>query len=432
MFRAVRPFRRRRLAVLGGLVVVLAAIGVGGYFLIHSLQGNETQEPPAQAPAPKIVISKQQPQAAQDLGFPAFATKNTTRVGGVDAVADAAGVALAVFPSTGGVEGPAAVAVVEDTDWQAGIAAASLTAPPVGAPILITGADTVPSLTSDALAALGPAGSAETGGDQIFRIGSATAPSGLRTQDVPGSNPAKIAAGVDRLRQKLIGAQPEHVLLVSSEDAAFAMPAAAWAARSGDPVLFVKRDSAPKPTLDALRGHKRVPVYALGPPSAISDKALKEVEKVSPGVQRVGSSDPVQNAIAFARYLNGSFGWDVNDPGHGFVIASTSRPLDAAAAAPLSASGDWGPLLLSGDAGQVPAALRGYLLDVKPGYVDDPTRAVYNHVWLIGDQNAISVGFQAEVDDLAELAKVRSGTGTTAPGPTPRTPGHATGTGNQP
>jgi len=426
MFRAVRPFRRRRLAVFGGLIA-LAAIAVGAYLLIHSRQESEPQQPPAQTPAPKVVISKPQPQTAQDLGFPAFATKNTTRVGGADAVADAAGIALAVFPSTGGVEGPAAVAVVEDTDWQAGIAAASLTAPPVGAPILITGADTVPTPTSDALATLAPAGSAQTGGDQIFRVGAATAPSGLRTQDVPGSNPAKIAAGVDRLRQKLVGAQPAHVLLVGSEDAAFAMPAAAWAARSGDPVLFMNTDSAPKPTLDALRGHKRVPVYALGPPSAISDKALKEVEKVSPGVHRVGSSDPVQNAIAFARYLNGTFGWDVNDPGHGFVIASTSRPLDAAAAAPLSASGDWGPLLLSVDAEQVPAALRGYLLDVKPGYVDDPTRAVYNHVWLIGDQNAISVGFQAEVDDLAELAKVRSGTGTTAPGPAPRTPGPATG-----
>ena len=43
--------------------------------------------------------------------------------------------------------------------------------------------------------------------------------------------------------------------------------------------------------------------------------------------------------------------------------------------------------------------------------MDDPTRAVYNHVWLIGDQTTISVGFQAQVDDLAEVAQVRSGTG---------------------
>jgi hypothetical protein len=431
MFRSVRKYWRRRLAVLGGLAVVAAAIGAGTYFLIDSLEGSESATP-GPAPAPKIVISKQQPQAAQDLGFPAFATKNTTRVAGGDSIADAAGVALAVFPSTGGVEGPAAVTVVGDTDWQSGIAAASLTAAPVGAPILITGADTVPALTTDALAALAPAGSRATGGKQVFRIGSATAPSGLRSEDVPGSTPAEIAAGVDRLRQKLVGAQPDHVLLASSDAAPFAMPAAAWAARSGDPVLFVHKDSVPKPTLNALRGHKGVPAYALGPPSVISDTALKQVEKVSPGAQRVGSSDPVQNAIDFSKYLNGTFGWDVNDPGHGFVIANASRPLDAAAAAPLSASGDWGPLLVTSDAGKVPPSLASYLLDVKPGYINDPTRAVYNHVWLMGDQNAISVGFQAQVDDLSELAKVRSGTGATTPSPAPAAPGHVTGKPSKP
>ena len=164
----------------------------------------------------------------------------------------------------------------------------------------------------------------------------------------------------------------------------------------------------------------------LGPASVISDKALEQVRKVAPGAQRVGAKDPVENAITFARYASGSFGWDVNDPGHGFVIASAGRPLDAAAAAPLSASGDWGPLLITDDPGQVPATLRGYLLDVKPGYVNDPTRAVYNHVWLIGDQDAISVGFQSQVDDLAELVQVRSGSGGGL-GPPPGTPGARAG-----
>ena len=46
----------------------------------------------------------------------------------------------------------------------------------------------------------------------------------------------------------------------------------------------------------------------------------------------------------------------------------------------------------------------------EDGYIDDPTRAVYNHVWLIGDDAAISVPFQAEVDGLTELTKVSDGT----------------------
>ena len=75
-------------------------------------------------------------------------------------------------------------------------------------------------------------------------------------------------------------------------------------------------------------------------------------------------------------------------------------------AAPLSASGTWGPLLLTDDADTLPKALREYLLDLKPGYTTDPTRAFYNHVWVIGDQEAIDVNQQAEIDQLAELARI--------------------------
>jgi len=47
-------------------------------------------------PGPDEGIKAKTPHAGQRLGFPAVATKNTTRVGGGDPAADAAGVALAV------------------------------------------------------------------------------------------------------------------------------------------------------------------------------------------------------------------------------------------------------------------------------------------------------------------------------------------------
>ena len=201
------------------------------------------------------------------------------------------------------------------------------------------------------------------------------------------------------------------MLVASSDEPAYAMPAAGWAARSGDPVLFVDRAGS------RTRPERRSPITgrlrstSSGPASAISAKTLAEIEKLAPGARRVGADGPVENAIAFARFADGSFGWNINDPGHGFVIANVDRPLDAAAAAPLSASGTWGPLLLTDDGGALPAALRGYLLDLKPGYVDDPTRAVYNHLWLIGDTSALSVALQSQADDLAEVAPVTSGSG---------------------
>ena len=133
------------------------------------------------------------------------------------------------------------------------------------------------------------------------------------------------------------------------------MPAAAWAARSGDPVLFSGRNQVPSATLAALRRHAAATVYVLGPESVISKAASQQIGRVSASVQRVGASGVVQNALFFARYSDGSFGWNINDPGHGMELANADRPLDAAAAASLASSGKWGPLLLTDTRGR-PAA----------------------------------------------------------------------------
>jgi ell wall binding domain 2 (CWB2) len=412
---------RGHVGVVLGAVVAAVAVGAGVYFLVTEVIKDEEQD---EAPAPQAVVQQvpSDDPEPQDLGFPEFATKNTTRVAGADAVADAAGVALAVFPSTGGLEGPPAVALVDEADWASSIASASLMAEPVGAPTLFTRDGDVPELTTGALKALAPQGSADTDDRQVFRIGAAAEPEGLRSLDVAGDNPAEIAAGVDRLRQRLTGDEPAHLLLVSSDEPAFAMPAAAWAARSGDPVLFVQRDFVPKPTLEALKRHEDTPAYVLGPESAVSKKAFDQVGKAAPGAKRIAAPDPVESAIEFARYADGTFGWNINDPGHGFVLANAETASDAGAGAPLSGSGTWGPLLLTDDSEELPSALKGYLLDLKPGYLDDPTRAFYNHVWVIGDEAAVSVALQAQVDELAELAKVKSGAGGSVLGPPPGTP----------
>lgn len=411
----------RRLLLGLGALALIAAVAAGGYLLYEELSEDEPEGPAA---GPQAVIQRVEAddEEAEDLGFPAFATKNTTRVSGADAVANAAAVALATHPSTGGLEGPAAVTMVDVEDWPGAIAAASLVADPISAPILFSDAGEVPELTASALAALAPKGSADTEDKQVFRIGDAAEPEGLRSEAVEGQNPAELAAEVERLRRTLTGEDPEHVVVASSDEPAFAMPAAAWAARSGDPVLFAQRRSVPEATLDVLRDYRDVPVYVLGPESAISGDALKQLEKAAGDVTRIAGEDPVTNAVEFARFADGGFGWNINDPGHGFVLANADRPSDAGAAAPLSASGTWGPLLVTDEPDEMPSALRGYLLDLKPGYEDDPTRAVYNHVWVIGDPTAISVPVQAQVDELAELAEVTSGTGADVLGAPPGAP----------
>jgi ell wall binding domain 2 (CWB2) len=394
---------RIALAVLGAVALI-----AGAYVGFKALEDDGSTSPPA----PEAASGEQERAvAAEQLGFPGFATKNTTRIGGGDSAAVAAGAALATFPSQGGLDGPAAVSMVNGEDWAAGIAAASLMAAPIGAPLLVSATDEVPELTSTAAVALGPQGSPETDDAQVFAIGDVATPEGLRATPVEGATPAEIAAAVEELRAKLTGRKPGNVLLASSDDPAFAMPAAAWAARSGDPVLFVQRNSVPSETLELLEEYKDVPVYLLGPEPVVTEQAFKEIKDVAPQVKRVGAEDPVSNAIEFARYSDGEFGWNINDPGHGLVIANTGRPMDAGAAAPLSGSGTWGPLLLTDTSSVVPGPLRGYLLDIKPGYVSDPTRAFYNHAWLAGDAKAMSVGFQAQVDELLEIAPIQEGVG---------------------
>ena len=250
----------------------------------------------------------------------------------------------------------------------------------------------------------------------MFVVGAAASPEGYETLDLPGESPAALAAELAQLRERLAD-EPEHILIASSDEPAYAMPAAAWAARSGDPILFSGRDEVPAATVAALRRNDGVPVYVLGPEEAISERAFKDIAHVSPGAKRVGETGAAENSVAFARFTDGSFGWNINDPGHGFVIANSERPIDAGVASPLSASGTWGPLLVATDGAALSEPLDTYLLDLKPGYADDPTRAVYNHIWLIGDTSALSVDLQGTVDDLAEVAPVTSGSGAPEPSP---------------
>jgi Cell wall binding domain 2 (CWB2) len=367
------------------------------------------------SPGPVIGIQSKTPQAGQKLGFPAIATKNTTRVAGGDPVADAAGVALAVYPSSGPGTHPGAVTLAPSDDWQAAIAASVLMAAPLRAPILLS-APSIPSATTDALSQLAPTGSGSAGGAQVIRIGDAAAPGSLRAATISGSDPYSLAAAIDRFQSAARGATAGNVVIASGDDPAYAMPAAGWAAESGEPILFVTSSGIPDPTREALLSHQNPHIYVLGPASVIPDSVVAQLRRYG-SVKRVGAGNASANSVAFATYRDppctyaqpcahvpGSFGWAMRSPGHGYVLLNSHRPLDAAAAAPLSASGDYGPQLVIDDAATLPQPVLNFFLNyATPGYTQEgPTAAVYNHGWVIGDQSAVSITVQAEMDNLLE------------------------------
>jgi hypothetical protein len=360
---------------------------------------------------PQLGVKANDEQAVEKLGFPSSATRNTIRVGGSDAASDAAGVAGALYPATGDSDRPTAIVLVDKDDWASAIAASVLVGRPIGAPILLSDGGDLPAVSQDVLDHLKPKGSDLSKDAQVIRIGPDVArPDGYKTALIEGDDPFQRAAAIDRFYSAARGKPSNDVVLYSADSPEYAMPAAGWAARSGDSVLPVKRNRIPAPVAKALAEHSKPNVFVLGPDSVIAQKVVDQLKKgkLARAVQRIEGPNPVENAIAFARYEKGDFGWGVVVPGYNFTVASTGRPADAAAAAALATRGVFAPLLLTDDAAKLPSKLEEYFLSVQPGYEDDPSQAVYNRAWILGDDKAISVDQQAQLDQLTELIPVQS------------------------
>jgi hypothetical protein len=366
-------------------------------------------------------------QSASALGIPELATRNTTRVDGADPVSDAAGVALAVYPSQAAGSHPTAVTIAPTGDWEAAIASSVLMAAPLHAPVLLSGASALPAITAGALSELAPTGAGAIDGAKLIRIGDVAAtPKALRSDSISGSDgqrdPYALAAAIDRFQAAASGSVSADVVIASAAHPAYAMPAAGWAAESGDPVLFVSATGVPAATRQALRSHAHPHVYVLGPERVISAQIVKTLRRFGT-VKRVGAVGVAADSVRFATYrdpacaygaacghIRGSFGWAIRSPGHGYTLLNASRTLDAAASAALSGSGDYGPQLLIDDPTTLPKPVLDFFLNyATPGYTQEgPTVAVYNHGWVIGDTGAVSLPVQSELDRLLQVVPVAS------------------------
>lgn len=392
--------RARRLLSLP-VVLALTALGLAGC-------GGDESRTPFQTPAGESA-------AVADLGFPVVATRNTTRTATDDPEVAAAAVARAIYSGSAAARAPA-VTLVNQRDWRAALAATALMARPIGAPILFSDGNQLPKTTAEAVTALAPTGSEAAGNAQAIRVGNVGRPPGLRTTDIEGADAYELAFAIDRFTTAVRRKASARVLVVSAESPEFAVPAASWLAKTGDPVAFVTKAGIPPATARQLATHPKTTLYVLGPKSVIPGTITKALQAYGT-VRRVGGEDPVSNAVGFARYADGSFGWNINEPGHGFTFARSNDTLGAISLAPLSTSGLHGPLLLLDAADQLSVPVREYLLDVQPGYANDPSQGRYNRGWLTGDIGAISANVQSQIDALLEIAPVQT---------TPETPSTTT------
>ena len=265
----------------------------GAVFAGTKIAGDDTKVIES-APAPEVVVDKSEaPEEPADLGFPAFATRNTTRVAGEDSVANAAGVALATTPTGGVVKGPDG----GDSGRLRGLGGrhrrlvalcrAHRRADPLHARRLARRVDPGRASTSWLPPAARPPAERRSS-----RWATRARPRASTPRPSRAERSAEIAVEVLELREKLADEPPEHILIASSDDPEFAMPAAAWAARSGDPVLFAQADSVPSPTIKAIERLEDVPVFVLGPEDVISNGAVKEISEATKStVTRAAAED---------------------------------------------------------------------------------------------------------------------------------------------
>jgi hypothetical protein len=398
--RFVPRSRLKRIGLLAALVLATAGAGCGKSALRHHTAGG---------PAGTIA-----PVAAQ--GAVSLVTKNTTRLGGADGASDAAAVARAVYPGLTAATRPQVVVIVDQRNWPASLAASSLASAPLRAPLLYSDGGGLPEVSLQALEAMQPTGAPSLGGAQVIVIGAATSvPRRYHTRvlAVPRSDGALSAAAIERLFRAAQRSRPHRVIIVPlNAPRALQMPAAGLAAESGAPILFAGAGAVP-PATGATLSHLRRPTSYLVGFSSVDRHTLSQLARFGAVTPIAGASTlgeglgPVENAITVARFTDGVFGWGIKEPGHGLVFARSTRPLDAPAAALLSATGDYGPLLLTDSPASVPAPLASYLANIQPAYGSapqyQPVHGAYNRGWLIGDESAISPATQAEIDTMLEI-----------------------------
>jgi hypothetical protein len=209
--------------------------------------------------------------------------------------------------------------------------------------------------------------------------------------------------------------------MIGSMDAyRYLLPATHWVAHMASGLLWVKKDSVPQATIEALeRRAGQARIYLFGGPQQISRNVAGQLSKYGM-VMRVTNDDivafntpptdtPVDTAIAFAKMWDsgGEVGWKITGPGHGFTLVHEDDWQGAVASAPLSHLGFHAPLLMTDKSGKLPPQLDAYFKSVAPTYLTSPADGPYNMTFVIGSWDQLSWPLQAHIDYISEMANRR-------------------------
>lgn len=355
---------------------------------------------------------------ANQVSRPWVSSKNTTRINSDDPIEAAVIVSESLWMATSKDNRPGSIILTDPNHWQNALVSADLIHHPSNGPILFVEKDIIPEATVNEIKRLQPKGVESNHGVQVIFVGDVdqkveeqAKDLGLKTDKIYADNPAALAKEIDAYYTKLAGDNPSSVIIGSMDSEEYTMPAINWIAHMPEPLLYVTKDEIPKETVEALqtRGGK-ANIYIIGPESVITTKVENELGRYGNTV-RISGEDPYANAIAFAQYKddNTGFGWGITAPGHNFSFVSLKSPALAIAGAPFSHLGKHAPLLWT-DKKTMPESVMSYVMSIQPKFELSPTEGPYNHSWLIGSEQSLSLQAQGEIDSMLEIES-KSGSG---------------------
>ena len=332
-------------------------------------------------------------------------TKDSTRFAEDNSSFLSVKISRALFPD-GGDANPGAVVLIpaNASDWQTGVAAAPLVRW-LNGPILVEDGSIA---IMDEVARLQPSGISSLNGAKTIQLRTDARQPAVSAQSgseiVQATNSPELASRVDELVQQIAGEARQNVFLVP-DDPLYALPTAYWAAQSGDIVLF-GGDPLPESTLQALerRGGK-ARIYLVGP-------ATREDLSRYGTVKRIEGKDGVFTAVALAEYYDetADMGWGIDssryDADHNFVLANLQNPALAVSGLSLARFGKFGPLLWV-EKDSLPQATDSYLWKMKPEFFVTPAEGPFNHLWVLGGPDQISIKMQGQADLSQEIGAYR-------------------------
>ena len=255
--------------------------------------------------------------------------------------------------------------------------------------------------------------------DAVLLFGNATAPGAANASNVtnitlPSGSSAEAAAAIATMGNGTDDISPNNVIIVSSENPQWALPAAAWSAYSGDPILYADSDGVPQATTDAIQELNASHAYVLAPESLVGEEALSELDV---SWTRVAGRTPQQHAVEVAEYRDESreFGWgftdrtgmDIANPSkygfYNYMLVNPGQWEHGVASANLQ-WGKAGPILLMNPDGSLPVVTENHIWRTKPDYFVTPAEGAYNHLFVMGTQDAVSWVAQGRTDYSSQIS----------------------------